>query len=110
MIRHLLVNQGKAKRSEKRGGENAVHLPLDEAVLIGAGSEDAISDIHEALERLESYDPRKARVVELIFFGGMEQDLAAEVLNISPATLRRELRLAKAWLYNELHPVGGSSG
>ena len=109
VIRHILVNHGKAKRSEKRGGGAAAHVPLDEAVLSGGDRYDTIAGIHEALERLEAYDPRKASVVELIFFGGLDQNLAATALSISPATLRRELRLAKAWLYNELHPAGGQA-
>jgi RNA polymerase sigma factor (TIGR02999 family) len=109
VIRHLLTNHGKAKRREKRGG-GAARLSLEEAVVIGAEPQDAVLEIHEALERLEAFDPRKARVVELVFFGGLEQDLAAEALAISPATLRRELRLAKAWLYSELNPKASAAG
>jgi DNA-directed RNA polymerase specialized sigma24 family protein len=59
--------------------------------------------IHKALEKLAEFDERKAQALELCVFGGFEQDVAAEVLNISPATLRRELKLAKAWLYRALH-------
>jgi RNA polymerase sigma factor (TIGR02999 family) len=101
VIRHILINHGNAKHSAKRGG-GAARLALDEAVQLGAEPDDSILEVHEALERLESLDPRKARIVEMIFFGGLEQDLAAEALSISPATLRRELRLAKAWLFKEL--------
>lgn len=63
---------------------------------------EAILEVHEALDRLEKLDSRKAQIVEMVFFGGLEQDLAAEALSVSPATLRRELRLAKAWIYNEM--------
>lgn len=59
-------------------------------------------DIDQALDRLTAVDPRKARLVELTFFGGMEQEEAAKAVGISPATVRRELRLAKAFLYQEL--------
>ncbi len=106
MIRHILTNHGKAKRREKRGGD-APRLSLDEAVLIAEDQRDDVFEIHEALERLEAFDPRKARAVELVFFGGLDQDMAALALEISPATLRRDLRLARAWLYSELQPVGG---
>jgi RNA polymerase sigma-70 factor, ECF subfamily len=103
VIRHILTNHGKSKRREKRGG-GAARISLDEVVLIAAEDQDEVLDLHEALVRLEAFDPRKARVVELVFFGGLEQDLAAEALEISPATLRRELRLAKAWLSSEMYP------
>ena len=101
VIRHILINHGSAKHSAKRGG-GAVRLALDHAPEIGTEPDDAIVEVHEALERLESLDPRKAKIIEMIFFGGLEQSIAAEALSISPATLRRELRLAKAWLFNEL--------
>jgi RNA polymerase sigma factor (TIGR02999 family) len=103
VIRQILTNHGKAKRTNKRGA-GASRVPLDEAVIIGEDARDEVLEIHEALERLEVFDPRKARIVELVFFGGLEQDLAAQVMSISPSTLRRELRLAKAWLYHELYP------
>ncbi|HEY3741408.1 MAG TPA: sigma-70 family RNA polymerase sigma factor [Bryobacteraceae bacterium] len=102
VIRHILINHGNAKHSAKRGG-GAARLALDEALQLGADPpDDSIVEVHEALERLEALDPRKAKIVEMIFFGGLEQDMAAEALSISPATLRRELRLAKAWLFREL--------
>jgi RNA polymerase sigma-70 factor (ECF subfamily) len=103
VIRQILTNHGKAKRTHKRGG-GAPRVPLEEALVVGEEGRDEVLEIHEALERLEVLDARKARIVELLFFGGLEQDLAAEVMNISPSTLRRELRLAKAWLYSELYP------
>jgi RNA polymerase sigma factor (sigma-70 family) len=59
-------------------------------------------EIDQALDRLAALDPRKAQLVELTFFAGMEQEQAAKAVGISPATVRRELRLAKAFLYQEL--------
>lgn len=103
IIRQILTNHGKAKRRHKRGG-GAPRVPLEEALVTGEEGRDRVLEINEALERLEALDPRKARIVELLFFGGLEQDLAADVMKISPSTLRRELRLAKAWLYSDLHP------
>ena len=73
---------GKAKQRQKRGG-GAVRLSLEEALLIGDGQDEAILEIHEALERLEAFDARKARVVELVYFGGLEQDLAADMMNVN---------------------------
>ena len=102
VIRHVLINHGAAKSAGKRDG--GVRVELEEAALFEAGERDSFFEIHEALERLEVFDPRKVRVVEMVFFGGLEQDLAAEVLGISPATVRRELRMAKAWLSHELGP------
>ena len=88
----MLINHGVAKRSDKRGG--GARVPLQDAAF-AASEPDDLFDIHQALERLETFDPRKVRVVDMVLFGGLEQDLAAEVLGISPATLRRELRLAR---------------
>jgi RNA polymerase sigma factor (sigma-70 family) len=65
-----------------------------------------ILELDDALNRLAEVDDRKAQLVELTYFGGLTYDDAAEALNISPATVHRELRLAKAWLYNELNPAG----
>ncbi len=65
-----------------------------------------IVDLHEALERLESVDSRKARVVELKFFGGLNYDEIAEVLKIARVTVRRDWEFAKIWLYTELHSAG----
>jgi RNA polymerase sigma-70 factor, ECF subfamily len=118
LIRRILIDHAHKRQSEKRGG-GATRISLEEDLLITPDTADTVLAIHEALERLEALDPRKARIVELVFFGGLEQDLAAAALQISPATLRRDLRLARAWLYNELRrlekqsdtrPVGTSSG
>jgi RNA polymerase sigma factor (TIGR02999 family) len=107
IIRHMLSNYGKAKRTQKRGS-GAAGLPLDEEIVPGVTPAPVpFSEIDEALERLHLLDPRKARLVDLTYFAGLDQEQAAETVGISPATVRRELRLAKAWLYNELHPDAG---
>ncbi len=100
IMRHMLVNYGKAKRRQKRGG-GATKIPLSDEL---AGIPRAVDflEIDQALERLHVLDPRKARLVELTFFGGLEQEEAAQATGISAATVRRELRLAKAFLYQEL--------
>jgi len=71
-----------------------------------AGPQPDILDLEEALARLDAFDNRKAKVVEMSFYGGMTYDEIAEALGISPATVDRELRVAKAWLYRELKDAG----
>lgn len=100
-MRRILVDHAKAKRRVKRGGD-AVKLSLDEAVNVGEESSDTLVDLDEALDRLAAFDERKAKLVELHFFGGLTYDESAEALGISAATVHRDLRLAKAWLNREL--------
>jgi RNA polymerase sigma-70 factor (ECF subfamily) len=101
-MRQILVNYAKSYRSQKRGG-GALKIELDEAALASPGESKAIVDLHEALKRLATLDSRKAQVVELKYFGGLSYDEIAEVLKISPITVRRDWEFAKAWLYTELH-------
>jgi RNA polymerase sigma-70 factor (ECF subfamily) len=101
-MRQILVDYAKAQQSQKRGaGANKVEL--DEAALISPEQTIAILDVNEALERLATLDSRKAHVVELRYFGGLNQDEIAEVLKISAVTVRRDWVFARAWLYTELH-------
>jgi RNA polymerase sigma-70 factor (ECF subfamily) len=101
-MRQILVNYAKSYRSQKRGG-GALKIELDEAALVSPQQATEIVDLHEALERLATLDSRKAEVVELKYFGGLNYDEMAEVLKISPVTVRRDWKFAKAWLYTELH-------
>jgi len=101
-MRQILVSYARSQRSQKRGG-GAVKVELDEAAIVSPGESKEIIDLHEALERLSTLDSRKAQVVELKYFGGLNYDEMAEVLKISPVTVRRDWRFAKAWLYTELH-------
>jgi RNA polymerase sigma factor (TIGR02999 family) len=101
-MRQILVNYAKASQSQKRGG-GARKVELDETALISAEKRSEILDLNEALERLETLDSRKAHVVELKYFGGLNHDEISEVLKISPVTVRRDWTFAKAWLHNELH-------
>lgn len=101
MIRRILIDHARANQRLKRGGE-VIRLDLGEAVLLTNETPDWLLTLHDALEGLAAFDARKAEIVEMVFFGGMEQEAAASVLKISPATLRRDLRLARAWLYSEL--------
>jgi RNA polymerase sigma factor (TIGR02999 family) len=101
LLRHILVDHAKALHRAKRGG-GAVKLSLDEALVVGQVAPSGILDLDDALKRLAVQDARKAEVVELIFFGGLTYDEAAAMLKISPATVHRELRMAKAWLHRDL--------
>ena len=101
LLRHILVDHAKSLNRAKRGG--GVHkLSLDEALVVGQAAPSGILDLDEALQRLAAHDTRKAELVELLFFGGLTYDEAAVALSISPATVHRELRMAKAWLHREL--------
>src|SRR6266478_7852378 len=102
VMREILVSYARSQRAEKRGG-GALKIELDEAALVSPEESKEIVELHEALERLATLDSRKAQVVELKYFGGLNYDEMAEVLKISPVTVRRDWRLAKAWLYTELH-------
>jgi RNA polymerase sigma-70 factor, ECF subfamily len=101
-MRQILVNYAKASQSQKRGG-GALKIELDEAAIVSPEQSKAIVDLHEAIERLGALDSRKARVVELKYFGGLNHDEIAEVMKISTVTVRRDWVFAKAWLYDELY-------
>lgn len=101
VLRHILVDHAKAAKRKKRGGE-AIRVTWDEALPINPESSPAILELDNALHALAVQDARKSNVLELIFFGGMTYDEVAAVLNISPATVHRELSMAKAWVRREL--------
>jgi RNA polymerase sigma factor (TIGR02999 family) len=100
-MRRILVDHAKARSRAKRGGGGA-RLTLEESISVAAEPTEGLVELDEALERLAQHDQRKAQVVELHFFGGLTYDETAEALGISPATVDRDLRFAKAWLYREL--------
>ena len=101
-MRQILVSYARSNRAQKRGG-GAFKIELDEAAILSPEQSQEIVDLHEALERLETLDSRKAQVVELKFFGGLNYEEIAEVLKIARMTVRRDWEFAKLWLYTELH-------
>jgi len=106
VMRHILIDHARAERRDKRGG-GRVQVSLGEvAMLVGEGTADFLA-LEEALRALEAFDPQKGRIVELRYFAGLGIDETAEVLKISPTTVRREWRRAKAWLYRALAEGGG---
>src|SRR5216110_4057980 len=94
-MRQILVNYAKSQRAQKRGG-GALKVELDEVAIISPEESKEIVDLHEALERLATLDSRKAQVVELKYFVGLNYDEMAEVLKISPITVRRDWEFARA--------------
>jgi len=106
LLRRILVDHAKANHRIKRGG-GVEKIVIDEALLISPRSRAGIVDVDLALQRLAEQDARKSEVLELLCFGGLTYDETAAVLKISPATVHRELRIAKAFLHREL--IRGSS-
>ena len=104
-MRQILVDYARSQRSQKRGG-GALKMDLDEAALVSPEESKEIVELHEALEQLSALDSRKAQIVELKYFGGLNYEEIAEVLKISRITVRRDWEFAKVWLYTELHNAG----
>jgi RNA polymerase sigma-70 factor (ECF subfamily) len=100
-IRRILVDHARKRKHQKRGS-NEVMLPLEEALLGARGRSVEVLALDDALEGLSKVDPRKGRVVELRFFGGLSVDETAVVLGISPETVMRDWKMAKTWLLREL--------
>ena len=113
-MRQILVQRARARHAEKRGGQNAERITLDESVIAAdealsrrsaerEGGVDVLA-LDAALERLAALDPHQSKIVELRYFGGLTVEEAAEALDISPATVKRHWTLARAWLKKELSP------
>lgn len=108
-MRQILVNYAERQRALKRGG-GAPHLSLDGVNPVSPGASDEILALHEALERLEEYSERQARVVEYRFFSGLRLRETAEVLGVSLSTVERDWTAASAWLREEMRQsLDGSS-
>jgi RNA polymerase sigma factor (TIGR02999 family) len=103
LIRRILVDYARHQNRQKRGGR-AEKVTLAEIADLAAVKSTDLLAVDEALRSLEAIDPRKAAVVELRFFGGLTLEETAAQLGISPETVGREWRRAKAWLYKELQP------
>jgi RNA polymerase sigma-70 factor, ECF subfamily len=101
-MRQILVSYARSRQAQKRG-RGAFKVDLEEAALVSPEESEEIVDLHEALEQLATLDSRKAQVVELKYFGGLNYDEIAEVLKVSRITVRRDWEFAKVWLYTELH-------
>jgi RNA polymerase sigma factor (TIGR02999 family) len=100
-MRRILTDQARARQSHKRGG-GAQPISLDAAPMVSTRTQPEVLAINDALKALAKVDSRKSQVVELRFFGGLNVDETAEVLKVSPDTVVRDWKLAKAWLLREL--------
>ena len=101
LMRQILVDHAKRHRALKRGGDNKVALEEACGAVQRQPQVDLVA-LNEALEKLAQVDPRQSRVVELRFFGGLTEQEIAEVLNVSPITVKRDWRIARAALHNQL--------
>jgi len=105
VMRRILVEHAR-RHNLKRGG-GIPHVSLDEAALVSVDDDVDLVALDDALTALARLDARKVQVVEMRFFGGLSVDEAADVLGVSPVTVKRDWRAAKAWLYREL--AGGTT-
>jgi RNA polymerase sigma factor (TIGR02999 family) len=101
VIRRIVVDYARRRRSAKRGGD-AVRVPVDESVLGARARGIDLLALDQALASLATLDPRKGRVVELRYFGGLSVDETANLLKVSSETVMRDWKMAKAWLLREL--------
>lgn len=102
IMRRILVDHARANQAKKRG-EGGTFISLNDAMLPAPEREPEILALDEALNKLAKLDERQSKIVELRFFAGMSEEEAGEVLGISARTVKRDWRIARAWLYAELH-------
>jgi RNA polymerase sigma factor (TIGR02999 family) len=107
MMRRILVDHARARYAQKRGGDGG-RVTFDEALVVTDEPRQDFIALDDALQALAKFDERKSRVIELRFFGGLSVEETASVLKVSPDTVMRDWRLAKAWLQVEMR--GGHSG
>lgn len=101
VMRHILVDHARARAAEKRGGERE-RIALEDAVNLSDKADVDLLALDEAMHRLAEFDAQQSKIVELRFFGGLTIEETAHVIGISPATVKREWTMAKAWLFRRL--------
>lgn len=106
MMRRILITHAQSHAYAKRGG-GALKVSLDEAAILSKERAGELIALDEALTGLTAIDPRRSKVVELRFFGGLSNEEIAEVLKVSPNTVIRDWNVAKAWLYREMSKEQG---
>ncbi|MCH8959991.1 MAG: sigma-70 family RNA polymerase sigma factor [Bacteroidetes bacterium] len=107
LMRHILVDYWRRQKAYKRGGEQQ-RVDLDEALMLPEAQAEAVLEMDEALKRLEALNPRQSQVVEHRYFGGLTAEESARVLDVSRATVERDLKAARAWLARELDRLRNS--
>ena len=108
-MRQVLVNHARDRKAQKRGGERAHRVTLDECMGVVEAEAGDVMALHEALENFTKLDPRRARVVEMRVFGGATIDEVAVALGVGPTTVKADWRVARAWLRRELPELGDDS-
>jgi RNA polymerase sigma-70 factor (ECF subfamily) len=108
MMRRVLVDIARRRRAQRRGGADAVHVPLESVDLPASERDKDLVAVDVALEKLAAEDPRRARLVELRFFGGLSMEDTADAIGISVRTAYSEWAFARAWLYRELSSHGAA--
>jgi RNA polymerase sigma-70 factor (ECF subfamily) len=101
MMRRILIDHARGHLRDKRGG-GVIPVPLDDALVFAPEQSSELVRLDEALQRLAKIDPRQSKIVELRFFGGLTVEQTADVLGISPKTVKRDWSMAKAWLHGDL--------
>ena len=109
LMRRIVLKHARSHNAEKRGG-HARKVPLDDDLAAVDKSVAELIALDEALERLAAFDPRQSKILELRYFGGLTIEEAAAFLGVSPATVKREARLAQAWLKRELTAAPAGTG
>jgi len=110
LMRRIVIDHARREAREKHGGA-ATHVELDDAMHVSAGSDVDVVDalaLDRALQKLEQIDPDQGRIVELRFFGGLTVEETADVLGVSPATIKRDWAIAKGFLHRELAGLDGA--
>jgi RNA polymerase sigma factor (TIGR02999 family) len=100
LMRRILVDH--ARRHNQKRGAGIQHLSLENAAMVGSGEHEDLVALDDAMQLLARLDPRKAKVIELRYFGGLSVEETAEVLKVSIVTVKRDWRMARAWLYREM--------
>ena len=108
IMRRILVDRARARAAVKRGGQSvrpdhSTAVDLDQIATLASDGASTLCALDDALASLAQMDPRRAQVIELRFFGGLSVEETAQVLQVSPQTVMRDWRLARAWLARELH-------
>lgn len=103
VMRRILVDYARRTKADKRGGKDADRVPIDEEILVVSKDKSIeLLALDEALEELAKIDAQKSKIVELRYFGGLSVEETAEVLGVAPITVKRQWRMAKAWLYGRI--------
>lgn len=102
LMRQILVDEARKRKSDKRGGD-AIRIPLDDVVNVVEQQAANVVALDDALTKLQTIDSRQSEIVELRFFGGLSIEETADVLKVSPGTVMRDWTFARAWLRNEMN-------